>query len=240
MLLTIVLPGGAGHVETIREECERWAAPGTRIAVTAVQADSLTSWDGMARAAPAIVAAASDAAAAGSAGVCVLCSGDPAVQAVREVVEIPVVGGLRPSLCAALPLGHRIALPAVAREVAPIFRELLRQDGLAERCTIRTTGTAEFPLHNPEKAVEHLHRHAARMVAAAEADVIVLGCTAYIGAAAALQERLAAEGPYVPVIDPIGAAVTYLESAVRLGVRSGRTRCAAAGPHVTDATPHKC
>jgi allantoin racemase len=60
-------------------------------------------------------------------------------------------------------------------------------------------------------------------VAHQEADVIVLGCTGMIGVAAALQERLAKDGVFVPVVDPTGAALLWLESAVRLGVRPSRT-----------------
>ncbi|MEW2496894.1 hypothetical protein AB0942_25690 [Streptomyces nodosus] len=43
------------------------------------------------------------------------------------------------------------------------------------------------------------------------------------GVAAELRDRLAADGPAVPVVDPTGAAVTWLESCVRLGVTPSRT-----------------
>lgn len=40
--------------------------------------------------------------------------------------------------------------------------------------------------------------------------VIALGCTGMLGAAAQLRYRLAAKGLRVPVIDPAGAAVSWL------------------------------
>ncbi|MFE6183199.1 aspartate/glutamate racemase family protein [Streptomyces sp. NPDC056465] len=59
-------------------------------------------------------------------------------------------------------------------------------------------------------------------VVAGGADVIVLGCTGMLGVGAALQERLARDGPFVPVADPTGAAIMSLESLVRPGVRPSR------------------
>jgi allantoin racemase len=53
--------------------------------------------------------------------------------------------------------------------------------------------------------------------------VIVLGCTGMFGVAAQLRERLAAKGFGVHVIEPNGAAVTWLESCVRLGLTPSRT-----------------
>ena len=61
------------------------------------------------------------------------------------------------------------------------------------------------------------------MVARGEADVIVLGCGGMLGVAATLQDRLARDGAYVPVVDPTAAAVTWLERSVRLGLRPSRT-----------------
>jgi allantoin racemase len=44
-----------------------------------------------------------------------------------------------------------------------------------------------------------------------------------LGVARALQARLEDDGTYVPVVDPTGAAIGWLENAVRLGVRPSRT-----------------
>ncbi len=96
--------------------------------------------------------------------------------------------------------------------------------GWAGRPGVRwgTAGSA-LDLDPGDRLVEALAEQARAAVAAREADVIVLGCTGMPGVAAALQERLAAEGPFVPVVDPTGAAIMWLESQVRLGVRPSRT-----------------
>jgi allantoin racemase len=232
MHLTVVVPGAAGYLPLIRAECERWTSPGTRLDVVDVPgAGPLTTRHGLAMATPAILEAVGRAAAAGSDGVFVLCSGDPAVHAAREVVDVPVAGGFQPSLLAALAVGHRVAVITPAPVVAPILAELVRHDGLSARCgTIRSIDISGLPLHDPDGALGLLHAEASRAVEAGEADVVVLGCTAFLGMAARLQERLAATGPYVPVVDPVGAALTQLESAVRLGVRPSRATYAPPQP----------
>ena len=47
--------------------------------------------------------------------------------------------------------------------------------------------------------------------------------TGMLGIAGQLRDRLAAKGLHVPVVDPTGAAVTWLESCVRLGLTPSRT-----------------
>ena len=57
-----------------------------------------------------------------------------------------------------------------------------------------------------------------------EADVIVLGCTGMLGVAKDLQAALLdAANVHVPVVDPTAAAITWLESAHRMGLRPSRT-----------------
>ncbi|MBO0913667.1 aspartate/glutamate racemase family protein [Streptomyces laculatispora] len=100
----------------------------------------------------------------------------------------------------------------------------MRRDALTERLgPIRVVDIPVLDLTGPERLVDRLAEQAREAVPRREADVIVLGCTGMIGVAAALLERLAQDGPFVPVVDPTGAAVTWLESPVRLGVRPSRT-----------------
>jgi allantoin racemase len=223
--LTVVLPGGEEHVELVREECAAWVAPGTELDVVAAPVPGcVASRHQIALAAPALLDEVGKAAASGSDGVFIACAGDPAVHAAREVADVPVVGGFQPALLTALSLGHRVGVISVLPGVVPIVRELIRHDGLGERCrSVRTIDVEELSVQDRAGLLDRLHEQAAAAVAGGEADVVVLGCTGFVGVAAALQERLAAGGAYVPVIDPTGAALLWLESVVRLGVRPSRT-----------------
>src|SRR3569833_3190171 len=109
----------------------------------------------------------------------------------------------------------------VAGWVAPGTEVEIR---LIERVgSIRVVDIPVLSLDEPDLLLDRLAEQASEAVARQEADVIVLGCTGMIGVAAALQERLAKDGSFVPVVDPTGAAMLWLESAVRLGVRPSRT-----------------
>ncbi|WP_217143228.1 aspartate/glutamate racemase family protein [Streptomyces sp. AC627_RSS907] len=226
MQLTVVMPGSAEHLPLVRGECEQWTAPGTELQVVALGdgVGSVASRYEIALAGPAILAEVVKAAASGSDGVFIDCAGDPVVHAAREVVDIPVVGGFQPALLTALGLGHRVGVISVLPGVVPIFHELIRHDALSERCgSVRVINTPVLSVHDQATLVDHLYAQASQAVAAGEADVIVLGCTGFIGVASALQDLLAADGRYVPVVDPTGAALTWLESAVRMKVRPSRT-----------------
>ncbi|WP_431046777.1 aspartate/glutamate racemase family protein [Streptomyces sp. P1-3] len=224
MRLTVVMPGSSDYLDLVRRECEQWVGDDTKLEVTAVgDAASVASRYEMAMAAPALLAEVTRAADAGSDGVFIACAGEPAVHAAREVVDIPVMGGFEPALLTALSLGHRVGVISVLPSVVPIFHELIRHHGLSERCrSVRVINTPELSLHDQDTLVDHLFAQASAAVAAGEADALVLGCTGFLGVAALLQDRLAAHGPYVPVIDPTGAALLALHSAVRLGLRSSR------------------
>ena len=54
------------------------------------------------------------------------------------------------------------------------------------------------------------------------ADVIVLGCTGFLGCAAAIEKHLLAAGHDVPVIDPIPATVCVAEAIVKSGLRHSK------------------
>ncbi|MFB6951298.1 aspartate/glutamate racemase family protein [Streptomyces niveus] len=182
----------------------------------------LARWNGhgAGRSADAEVARAAET---GTDGVFIACAGAPAVHAARETVDIPVTGDFQPALLTALGLGHRASIITVLPGVVPIVRELTRHDSLEARCSPVRVNTPVLSLGDQAVLLDSLYEQASRTVRAGDANVIVLGCTGFMGVPSALQDRLAQDGTYVPVIDPTGAALLTLESAVRLGVRSSRT-----------------
>jgi allantoin racemase len=104
-----------------------------------------------------------------------------------------------------------------------MIRSLVRRYAIADRCrSVRVVDIPVLSLDDPESLLDRLHAQAQEAVATGEADVIVLGCTGMIGVAAKLQARLSAEGTFIPVVDPTGAALLWLECQVRLGLRPSR------------------
>ncbi|MFF0587423.1 aspartate/glutamate racemase family protein [Streptomyces sp. NPDC003781] len=226
MKLTVVLPVITdAFTEEVRREVGAWVSPGTEVEVRRIARGtaSIESEYDEALAAPGILDAVREA-AEGADAVFVSCFGDPGVQAAREIVDIPVVGGFEPAVLTSLALGERTGVITVLPNVLPMLHGLVRRYALTGRVgPIRVVDIPVLDLDAGDRLLDALAGQARAAVAAREADVIVLGCTGMLGVAAALQERLAAEGPFVPVVDPTGAAIMWLESQVRLGVRPSRT-----------------
>ncbi|MEU2250613.1 aspartate/glutamate racemase family protein [Streptomyces sp. NPDC019224] len=227
MKLTVVLPVITDALtEEVRREVTSWAAPDTEVDVRRITRGtaSIESEYDEALAAPGILDAVREAAEEGADAVFVSCFGDPGVHAAREIVDIPVVGGFEPAVLTSLALGERTGVVTVLPNVLPMLHGLVRRHGLSERVSsIRVVDIPVLDLDSGDRLLDALTAQARAAVTGREADVIVLGCTGMLGVAGALQERLAADGAFVPVVDPTGAAVMWLESQVRLGVRPSRT-----------------
>jgi allantoin racemase len=227
MKLTVVSPLiSDDFTEGVRKEVAHWLGAGTEVDVVRIQRGpaSIESEYDEALAGPGILEEVVKAAEAGAEAVFITCFGDPAVHAAREVVDIPVMGGFEPAVLNALALGERVGIVTVLPNVVPMIHGLIRRYSFTERVrSVRVVDMPVLTLHDPQTLLDRLQEQAEAAISAGEADVIVLGCTGMIGVAAALQDRLAAAGAFVPVVDPTGAALLWLESQVRLGVRPSRT-----------------
>jgi allantoin racemase len=226
MKLTVVSPLlGEEFAAGVRKEVAEWAGPDTVIDVVKVGRGvaSIESEYDEALAGPGILEQVALAAERGADGIFITCFGDPGVHAAREIVDIPVVGGFEPAMLNALSLGESVGVITVLHNVVPMIRGLVRRYGLGDRCSsVRVVDLPVLALDAHDTLLERLYAEARSVVDSREADVIVLGCTGMIGVAAAVQKRLEADGVFVPVVDPTGAAILWLESQNRLGVRPSR------------------
>jgi len=203
-----------------------WAAADTTADVVSIERGtaSIESEYDEALAGPGILQRIKQAARDGVDGVFISCFGDPAVHAAREIIDAPVVGGFEPAVLTALSLGEKVGIITVLPNVVPMLCSLARRYTIERRIgTIRVIDLPVLGLEDREVLLERLMEQASDAVAEGEADVIVLGCTGMLGVAGELRKRLAAKDFGVPVVDPTGAAVTWLESCVRLGLTPSRT-----------------
>ena len=227
MQLRVIIPVlGDTFDEAIGDEVRAWAHPSTDVQVVSLTAGpaSIESEYDEALAGPAILQRIREAAADRVDAAYVVCFGDPAVAAARELADFPVMGGFEPSVLTALELGDRFGIITVLPNVIPLLRSGIRRLGLEHRAgPVRDVGIGVLDLHDVDVLLDRLYEHARAMIADDEADVIVLGCGGMVGMAGKLQQLLAGSGVFVPVIDPTAAAVTALERLVRLGLRPSRT-----------------
>ena len=154
--------------------------------------------------------------------------GDPGIDGLREVLDIPVVGLTEAALMSACLLGKRFSIVAISQRIRAWYRETVEHAGLASRlASIRGLDEPLADIGNVQGD------QGERLVALAEAcvdedgaDVIVLAGAPLAGLARSLQGRLP-----VPAVDGVSSAVRHAETLVAL--RPGRaTRGSYAPPPI--------
>ncbi len=168
-------------------------------------------------AAPAILAAVEAAAGELCEAIVIDCVLDPALQACRHLVDVPVVGAGQAALACATMLGERVTVLVHNSCVTGILRRNLKLYGFLDRVV------AFRPLQIPvlrmglDEGLEDAVLEAASLAVAEDAcDVLVLGCTGL----APVAEKLQAASS-VPVVEP---ALAAMHMARTLAALSGRRR----------------
>ncbi|MCA3370298.1 MAG: aspartate/glutamate racemase family protein [Roseomonas sp.] len=133
----------------------------------------------------------------------IACFGEPAIEAARELLPIPVIGMAEASITLALEQAPRIALLTGGAAWVRMLEEfaLIRGHG-RDRVQVRSVPpTGDMIAREPEKALG-LIAEEARQAVAAGAGVVVLGGAGLVG----LAPKLAALLP-VPVLDSLDCAL---------------------------------
>ncbi|MDT7892290.1 MAG: AroM family protein [Thermoproteota archaeon] len=147
------------------------------------------------------------------------CMGDPALDAARELVNIPVIGPAQASMLLASMLGERFSIVTVLKNVVPLFWRLARKYGFESRLSsVRYVEVPVLEIENKKADVEtKLINESKKAIEEDEADVIILGCTGFIGMARKIQETL-----HIPVVDPAPAALKLAESLIDLKLTTSK------------------
>lgn len=155
----------------------------------------------------AVLAAGQGAAAEGYAAVCVADPGDYGANALRSVLDVPVVGAGRSALFYALTLGSRFGVLAPAGGYTRA-KKLVQEYGLAAQCAgVRRIGEGEGAILTAARAA----------IEDDGAEVLVL----WQPLAAAATARLAAALP-VPLIEPASLSLRLAEAFLGLGLAQSR------------------
>jgi allantoin racemase len=149
------------------------------------------------------------------------CFGDPGLIAAREISNILVLGPGQTSMHVASLLGHRFSVISVVESVRPLIENIARQYGVHEQ--LASVRVIDIPvldmLHDINLLNDALARQAILAVQQDKADVIVLGCTGFLGTAEAVTTQLKAAGVDVPVIDPAPTSIAIAQALVNLGFK---------------------
>jgi allantoin racemase len=143
------------------------------------------------------------------------CFGDPGLDGVRELVDIPVVGPGATSMLVAANLGHRFSVVTVLESVVRPLANLAKLTGVADKlASVRQIGIPVLELNgNRDATFLRLIETSRRTIEEDGADVLVLGCGTLSFRAAELQEVVG-----VPVINPLQVAMRTAELLVACGL----------------------
>ncbi|MGQ9624393.1 MAG: aspartate/glutamate racemase family protein [Candidatus Bathycorpusculaceae bacterium] len=142
------------------------------------------------------------------------CFGDPALEALKEAIKIPVVGLNEPSIHLASLLGRRFSIIGVGgKEAKGLMHDKVAHYGLDKKlAAIRITDIRVLDIKKEfKKLVEALAEEGRKAIEEDGAEVLVLGCGSLLNIAEILQKRL-----NVPVIDSGLAALKIAEDLVKL------------------------
>lgn len=146
------------------------------------------------------------------------------VEAAREAIDIPIIGGFPTSAFTALGLCQRFSIVTILQSTLAMQRGHIAEYGLAEGfASIRAIDCPVAQLADTEVVVARAFDAARAAVRDDGAQAILLGCTGFVGVAGRVATLLEeALGVYVPVIDPNQAGFSFLVSLVRMGLRPSR------------------
>lgn len=156
----------------------------------------------------------------------ITCFGEPGVSVVRELVDIPVIGGFLSSAMTSNILSKKFSIVTVVPDVVPMLRELARTLGVEENLTsIRVIDVPVPDLDNIPLVEKNLVEQSLAAIQIEGAEAILMGCTGMLGVREyveeKIQELLKLKEP-VPVISPNQHSVAYLQSMVRMGLTHSR------------------
>ena len=146
------------------------------------------------------------------------CFGDPCVEAIREVADVPVLGPGETSMLIASLLGHKFSVISPTKKTALQAESHARALGIEQR--LASVAGLDIPVLDLERDVEETVKavvEASEKAVEDGAEVIVLGCTVLAYMADEIQKRLD-----VPLIELASLTLKMAESFVDLRLRHSK------------------
>jgi allantoin racemase len=230
MRILYLIPGPMGRTPAGRAEVERrgnllkkYAAPGTEIGIEDVPEGpaSIESMYEEYLSIPATVRRAVELEQAGWDALILGCYGDPGLDALRELVSIPIVGPGEATALLAASLGHRFSIITITDSVVPFMERQIRNVGLGEKlASVKAVGIPVLELHHDrERTIEATIAAGRQAIEQDRADTLILGCMSmgFLEVAEAAAPELG-----VPILNPGKTALKFAEATVGAGLTHSR------------------
>jgi Asp/Glu/hydantoin racemase len=152
-------------------------------------------------------------------GVVVAAFGDPGMPALKELVDIPVIGITEAALCAAALQGQRFSIIAISDRIQAWYRDCVERFGFGGRlASIRSINQSLNSIGSVQADFKETLLALSRQAVAEDgADVVILAGAPLAGLARELEGQIP-----VPVVDGISAGIRMAEAVVSL--KSGAHR----------------
>jgi len=147
-------------------------------------------------------------------GMIVACFSDPGLDAIKELLDIPVIGIGEMAYHAAALLGHKFSILTVDRKWTPPKENYVKSVGVESKvASIFPRVEARSPIEPTEQRKQLIE--AGKKAIQDGAEVVILGCADDIGYA--LGEDLG-----IPVIEPTAVALKFMEALLMLGLKQSK------------------
>lgn len=230
MKILYIVPGSLSQSELGAEELERrkkilqlHAQKETIVDITDIESGprSIESSYEEYLSVPGTVERAIQAEKEGYDGLILGCFGDPGLNALREMVNIPVVGPGETAMHVASMLGRKFSIVTVLDSVVPSLERLAKVIGLDRRlASVRAVNIPVLELrHNIESTTARMTEASQRAIMEDSADVIVLGCMsmAFMEVSEMMKKVLG-----IPVVNPALVSLKVLEGLVQAGLSQSK------------------
>jgi allantoin racemase len=140
------------------------------------------------------------------------CFGDPGLDALKEIADVPVVGMADAAILQACAVGKRFSIVTGGVRWKPMLEEFVASHGLLLRlASVRTVApTGADIARDPEAALALLAEGCAACAQEDGADVVILGGAGLAGLAAKLKAMVD-----VPLLDGVACAISMAEALAR-------------------------
>lgn len=230
MRIIYLVPGPMGRSPAGQAELERrgallrkYAGPGTEVGIEDVPQGpaSIESMYEEYLSIPATAQRAVELEQEGWEAIILGCYGDPGLDALRELVSIPVIGPGEATALVAASLGHRFSIITITESVIASTERQIRNVGVGEKlASVRVVGIPVLELHHDrERTIRATVEQGRRAIEQDRADVLIVGCMSmgFLEIAEAAGQELG-----VPFLNPARVSLKFAEALVGAGLTHSR------------------
>jgi len=149
------------------------------------------------------------------------CYGDPGLDALRELVSIPIIGPGEATALMAASLGHRFSIITITDSVIAATERQIRNVGVSEKlASVRAVGIPVLELHRDrERSLEATIEQGRKAIEQDRADALIVGCMTmgFLEIAEAAGAELG-----VPFLNPARVSLKFAEATVGAGLTHSR------------------